>query len=308
MPLATRPPRPHRQPPPAPFVVGVPRSGTTLLRLMLDAHPRLTIPPETHFLPELLRACKAGDANPERVMEVITATKRWHDFQLEPSSLLRRLPADRPVKGREAARAFYSAYAESVAKPRWGDKTPVYLKNMLTIQKALPEARFIHIIRDGRDVALSVLGLLFGPDSVDEAARRWRRKVLRAREQASRLCHYRELRYEDLVADPEPTLRSVCDYIELRWDPAMLEYHRHAAERMAVIARQRERQGLEPIPTGYGPRIHALTSEPPKGERVGRWRAEMAPPDRAAYERRAGDLLAELGYEVESRRGARGLS
>ena len=302
MPLAIRPPRPRLHPPPAPFVVGVPRSGTTLLRLMLDAHPQLTIPPETYFLPQLLRACKAGDATPERVLEVISATKRWDDFQLEPSSLLRRLPSDRPVKGREAARAFYAAYAESVGKPRWGDKTPVYLKSMLTIQKALPEARFIHIIRDGRDVALSVLGLLFGPDSVDEAARRWRRKVLRARDRAARVRHYREVRYEDLVADPEPTLRSVCEYIELPWDPAMLDYHRHAAERMAVIARRRERQGLDPIPAGYGPRIHALTSEPPQSERVGRWRAEMAAADRAAYEERAGDLLAALGYEVESGR------
>jgi sulfotransferase family protein len=302
MPLATRPPRPHVHLPPAPFVVGVPRSGTTLLRLMLDAHPRLTIPPETYFLPELLRTCKAGDATPQQVMEVITATRRWPDFQLEPSSLLARLPAGRPVKGREAARAFYAAYAESLGKPRWGDKTPVYLKNMLAIQKALPEARFIHIIRDGRDVALSVLGLMFGPDSVDEAARRWRRKVLRARQQAARLRHYREVHYEDLVADPEPTLRSVCEYIELPWDPAMLDYPRHAAERMAVIARRREREGLDPIPAGYGPRIHALTSEPPQGERVGRWRAEMAPADRAAYEQRAGDLLAALGYEVQGGR------
>ena len=298
MPLAIRPSRARPQPAPAPFVVGVPRSGTTLLRLMLDAHPQLTIPPETHFLPQLLRTCRSGDATPDRVMEVITATKRWGDFQLEPSRLLRRLPADRPVKGREAARAFYAAYTESVGKPRWGDKTPVYLKNMVRIQKALPEARFIHIIRDGRDVALSVLGLLFGPDSVDEAARRWKRKVLRAREQASRVRHYREVHYEDLVADPEATLRSVCEYIELPWDAAMLEYHRHAAERMAVIARRRERQGLDPIPVGYGPRIHALTSEPPKDERIGRWRAEMAPADRAAYEERAGDLLAALGYEV----------
>jgi hypothetical protein len=231
-------------------------------------------------------------------MEVITATRRWQDFQLESISLLRRLPADRPVTGPEAARAFYAAYAESVGKPRWGDKTPVYLKNMLAIQKGLPEARFIHIVRDGRDVALSVLGLLFGPDSVDEAARRWKRKVLRGREQAARLRHYREVRYEDLVADPGSTVRSVCEYLELPWDPAMLDYHRHAAERMAVIARRRERQGLDPIPAGYGPRIHALTSEPPKEERIGRWRAEMAPADRAAYEERAGDLLAALGYEV----------
>jgi hypothetical protein len=298
MPLATRPSSPRAEPAPAPFVVGVPRSGTTLLRLMLDAHPQLTIPPETYFLPELLRACKSGGASRERVLEVITATKRWQDFQLEPSRLLRRLPARRPVKGREAARAFYAAYAESVGKPRWGDKTPVYLKSMLAIQKALPEARFIHIIRDGRDVALSVLGLLFGPDSVDEAARRWKRKVLRAREQASRLRHYREVRYEDLVADPESTLRSVCEDVELPWDPSMLDYHRHAEQRMRTEIRELRPLGGGTITAEERVRQHELVSRPPSATRAGRWKTDMSPADRQAFESVAGKLLDQLGYET----------
>jgi hypothetical protein len=294
-------PRDDVRPAPAPFVVGVPRSGTTLLRLMLDAHPDMAVPPETYFVPDVLRLCGDGGAPAPDVLALLTSSQRWGDFGLDPESVAQRLPRERPVRRAEALRAFYGAYAQRAGKPRWGDKTPVYLKHMKRIARALPEARFVHIIRDGRDVALSVTGLMFGPDSVEEAARRWRRKLERARAQAPGLPHYTEVRYEDLVERPEPTLRGVCEYLELGWDPAMLEYHRHAAERIAAIARPRERPGREPIPEGYGPSIHTLTSEPPRQERVGRWRTEMSPEDRAAYERTAGELLARLGYEVGAR-------
>ena len=283
---------------PAPFVVGVPRSGTTLLRLMLDAHPQLCIPPETYFVPELLAACKPGQAEPQDVLAILTASRRWSDFKLDPQAVRDRLPAQGPVGGAEAVRAFYGAYAHRAGKSRWGDKTPVYLKHMQRIDKALAEAHFVHIIRDGRDVALSVTGLMFGPDSVEEAARRWKRKVTRARARAARLDHYLEVRYEDLVLTPDATLRQVCEFIDLPWHPHMLDYHHDAAERMQAIARSRVRPGRASIPAGYGPRIHALTSEPPSENRVGRWRREMSAEDRSTYERVAGDVLAALGYEL----------
>jgi hypothetical protein len=115
---------------------------------------------------------------------------------------------------------------------------------------------------------------------------------------ALRLAHYLEIRYEDLVLDTESTLRRVCEFVELPWDERMLAYHREASDRMQAIARPRERPGRDPIPAGYGPRIHALTSRPPAAERVQRWRTEMKPDETAVYERIAGDLLRELGYEV----------
>src|SRR2546430_13399132 len=81
--------------PPAPFVVGVPRSGTTLLRLMLDAHPELAIPPETHFLPKLIKACRdaeqAGSDPGERAVEIITHHRRWPDFGLAEADLRARM-------------------------------------------------------------------------------------------------------------------------------------------------------------------------------------------------------------------------
>ena len=128
-----------RPPAPAPFIVGVPRSGTTLLRLMLDAHPALAIPTETHFGPELIAACRGGGLDRDGVVELIAGHNRWQTFELDRSSIRDRLAAGRSIEGGEALRAFYDAYAEAQGKPRWGDKTPGYLREMRLIQKALPE-------------------------------------------------------------------------------------------------------------------------------------------------------------------------
>ncbi len=283
-------------------MVGVPRSGTTLLRLMLDAHPEMAVPPETHFVPGLLRECKDTEVDRDRAVELLTETRRWSTFGLEPDDVRARLPGGRRLKGREVVRAFYEAYAARAGKPRWGDKTPRYLSEMRRIERALPEAHFVHIIRDARDVALSMTAAeLTLPDSAAAAARRWTNKMRRAMREGERAAHYLEVRYEQLVLDTEPTLRRVCEFIDLPWNPVMLDYHRNAADRMQVLAHERPRPGKDPIPAWYGPHMHALTSRPPVADRVERWRTEMSPEDRAACEAIAGELLAELGYEVEGR-------
>src|SRR2546425_6282923 len=134
--------------------------------------------------------------------------------------------------------AFTRLYALRFAKPRWGDKTPGYVKHTRAVQDLLPEARFIHIIRDGRDVAVSLIeewrasGRVM---SVTRAAERWVSKISVGREQARELRFYLEVRYEDLVLDSESVLRRICDFIDLPWHPDMLEYHRSAPERVAEL-------------------------------------------------------------------------
>jgi hypothetical protein len=285
--------------PPSPFVVGVPRSGTTLLRLMLDAHPKLTIPPETHFVPAVIRAVRRG-RTADGVAAVITDHRRWADFGLDADALRERIGAVDPLEAGGAIRAFYELYADKQGKPRWGDKTPGYATKMRRIQKALPEARFIHVIRDGRDVIASrARRAQREPLPVDVAARRWKRRVLSTRKRAEDVEHYMEVRYEDLVAGPEETLRRVCSFIELPFDEAMLAYHERAAERLAEIDRdlpaRRGRHELE-----AQPRIaaHEHADEPPLAQRAGAWREEMSPEDFAAFEAEAGGLLADLGYEI----------
>ena len=283
--------------PPAPFIVGVPRSGTTLLRLMLDAHSELAIPPETHFLPKLFKACEGeGDAR-ARVLELLSTHRRWPDFELSVDEVAEHLGGDGPLDAGDAARAFYEAYAAKQGKPRWGEKTPQYVKVMGRIAAALPEARFIHLIRDGRAVALSLMEVSWGPSTVAEAAELWVELIGSARRKAARLPYYVELRYEDLIADPELVVRRACELAELEFEPAMLEYHGAAGQRMSAVARDFQPGGGPEVSAEERARQHSLVSEPPKGERAERWRREMDPADVASFEAIAGETLDELGYE-----------
>jgi hypothetical protein len=287
--------------PPAPFVVGVGRSGTTLLRLMLDAHPQLAIGAETHFLAELIQLEGEG-ADPERMLAAITGARSWGDFALDAQVLRERAGAT-DGSAAQIARAFYRLQAEGAGKPRWGDKTPGYVKRMRAIAGLLKEARFVHLIRDGRDVALSRRRRGMGADKpLAEVAELWQRRIHNARRQARRLRgRYLELRYEDLVTDPEPGLRRVCELVDLDFDAAMLEHERVAAERLAQMSGdlpakggRRARSGAERM------HAHALASQPTTAARVELWRDGMSPGERAEFERVAGRLLAQLGYDLPS--------
>ena len=287
--------------PPVPFIVGVGRSGTTMLRLMLDSHPQLTIPPETHFVPELIDAIEAG-AGPEQAVEVMQAVRQWGDLHIEPAEAIERFRALDDFNPGDALRAFYAIYAERQGKPRWGEKTPAYVRSMRKIEKALPEARFIHVIRDGRDVALSRWKRTLGDGEkapAGQVAEGLQRRIRRAQKQGQRLGHYLELRYEDLVTDTEPNLRRIAEFLELDWDPVMLRFYERAADRMAEMAR--DLPASEGKPTRPGDermQAHAMTQKPPDPSAMYRWKERMSAEDVAAFDAEAGELLSDLGYEV----------
>jgi hypothetical protein len=292
---------------PFPFVVGAARSGTTLLRLMLDSHPELAIPPETKFVPDLLARAAEGPLSSEALAEAIVSARNWRDFGLDADELLARLRTTGATAPADAIREFFRLYAERAGKLRYGDKTPGYVDHMEAIAAAMPEARFVHLVRDGRDVALSLTERAerrgARPAPPRRMARKWRRRIRRARRQAASLPAYLELRYEDLVAEPETKLREVCRFLELEYDPAMLAYHERAADRIAELSDVPAGGGRDARSAAERHAAHALTSEPPRPERIGRWKAEMAPAQREAFERVAGDLLRELGYETAATPG-----
>ena len=289
--------------PPVPFIVGVTRSGTTLLRLMLDAHPDLAIPPETHFVPQLIKTTRKRGVSCEEAHGVVTGHRQWGDFNLDSAELLRRYCELDSVDPESTIRAFFELYAEREGKPRWGDKTPNYVKRMTQIEKFIPEARFIHMIRDGRDAALSRFKrLLKDPPPMDTVAERWVRKIEGARADAEKLNHYIEVSYEDLVRDTEPQLRRIAEFLELPWDEGMLRYYERAESRMAEMHRDLPGDEGKPLrPADHRKEAHLLTSKPPDPSRLARWKEEMDPDDNAAFEAVAGELLTELGYEMVSR-------
>jgi Sulfotransferase family len=308
--MASRLRRRLREPkrPPAPFVVGVNRSGTTLLRMMLDAHPELTIPPETHFIPEVIRRANHENTR-RRLIRSITKHPRWGDFGLDEGEFRARAKQVRPLTASGAIRCFYELYAAKQGKQRWGDKTPRYMRAMPRIARALPEARFIHLIRDGRDVALSQRERVIDGETVTMTAmaERWQRRIVAAREGAAEINAdaYLEVRYEDLVSDTEGTLRRICEFVELGFDPAMLDYHRRARDRLAEMNRDLDNAENGIIRTANNRlAAHALTTEPPTTGRCGRWHSEMTAVEVAEFESVAAGLLAGLGYELSGPREA----
>ena len=297
---------------PAPFVIGVGRSGTTLLRLMLDAHPDLAIPPETHFLPALIELFEGGRPSADELVAAVETHPGWRDFGLSKAELRAAFsPAvasddtqatEETLDAGGAIRAFYAAYAARHGKPRWGDKTPVYIESIARIGGVLgDQARFVHLIRDGRDVAVSrgARAVKRGREATParEEAQTWKRRIEGARKQAKAVEHYLELRYEDLIADPEAVLRQVCRFTEIEFHPAMLAYHERASERLAELS-DLPGKGGKVRPGAERIAAHALTSEPPRPDRVERWREELSDQAIADYENVAGDLLAGLGYPL----------
>ena len=283
---------------PAPFIVGVGRSGTTLLRLMLDAHPDLAIPGETHFVPALIDVVeRTGDR--DQALQTLLAAMSWPNLGLEPQAMASAFACQEPFSPGAAIRAVFALYAARLGKPRWGDKTPTYRRSIIEIARAVPEARFIHIIRDGRDVALSYRGLWFGPgDDLDAQARFWTAEITEARRQAVEVAHYMELHYEGLVHAPEPALRRICEFLELPFHPAMLAYDERARGRLAEYVQTFGPQGAGQVSRKRFLAIHDRTHAAPDASRIGRWRTQMTQAEQAAYEDVAGPMLADLGYAL----------
>jgi hypothetical protein len=267
---------------------------------MLDAHPDLAIPPETDFIPPLAAACALSPRPADAFVTTLLEHWRLRDLQVDATALTDAVRALRPFDLGEALRIVYRTYASKFGKARWGDKTPAYVRYMTLIAPVLPEAHFIHVIRDGRDAWASIRDLWFGPNTVEEAAESWQEWVLDARRDAKVVSHYAEVTFERLLFDPERTLRDLCTYLELPWDDGMLRYHERAPQRIAEVITEYTEGGRVVATVEQRLGIHALTSRPPDATRVGRWRNELLPGEVAAFEAIAGKTLAELGYELST--------
>lgn len=289
---------------PMPVIVGAPRSGTTLLRLMLDAHPDLAIPPETGFVV----AASALDASTSdlraRFLDTVTAfppqAPNWEDFGLAREALAEAVQALEPFTVANGLRAFYRLYAQRLGKPRWGEKTPDYSLHIGTIAALLPEARFVHLIRDGRDVAASWRQQWFSPGHEPEVlARAWTDRVRAARGAGLGRTHYVEVFYEDLVARPEPVLRHLCDFLDLHWSDQLLNHQERAPRRLEEHRTRLSLDGTVIASHAQRLRQQRRTMERPGTGRIGSWREELSEDEVRRFERVAGGLLVELGYELQ---------
>ncbi len=283
--------------PPFPVIVGVPRSGTTLLRMMLDSHSDLAIPPETGFL--LGPRIRAASDNPGQAASAITGfpdgSPAWADFGLDEAVFLqqaRSLPAGAQLE--DVLRLFYQLYAQAHGKTRAGDKTPSYLLSMPDVARVLPEARFIHIIRDGRDVAVSWRQRWFAPTKDRaELVNIWAEQIGRARRLAAGLA-YREVRFADLIREPAAELQDLCEFVGLNYQPQMLRYFERAPLRLAEHRARYRIDGSLVVSKEDRLLQQAGVRSPPRLERIGVWRREMAADELSRIGPAARMLLEEI--------------
>ncbi|MGH8773902.1 MAG: sulfotransferase [Jiangellaceae bacterium] len=272
-----------------PFFVGSGRSGTTLVRAIFDSHPELAIPDEVSFIIRFARPHYALRYGWPRRFDVaacadlILHNESFRRWGIPEDAVLAALADPPPSTFADTVRRLYALWAAGQGKPRYGDKTPMHVQHLHRLGRMFPEARFVHIIRDGRDVALSYLSVAWGPSTIEGAAVEWRRRVRQGRRAGRRLGsgRYREIRYEDLVADPERVVGQICQFLGLPWDDALLRHHERADD---VIAATR-------FPAAH----QRLLLPPTTGLRD--WREEMATDDVTRFEAIAGPVLDELGYE-----------
>ena len=270
-----------------PFVIGCGRSGTTMLRAMLDSHPAVAVPHESYFVVPTLRRRATYETGAgtdrARLLADLGRDDSFTRWALPPDAVAAVVDDGSLGTVPAVLAALYTAYAHAQGKSRAADKTPRNVLHVDLLAAAFPHARFVHLVRDGRDVVPSMLGLDFFPDRFAEAVVYWRDRVEAGRHSGRRLGagRYLEVRYEELVADPAATLAGLCGFLDLPYDEAMLRYHERADEVTVAVRDVGHHRGLWQPPTA--------------GMRS--WRTSMSTHDVQLFEALAGPTLAEFGYE-----------
>jgi hypothetical protein len=258
------------------FIVGSPRSGTTLLRRIMNRHPALAVCEETRFFEEVYARRSAFGSleklkNRERLAQELLLTARIRLLGTD----LERLHGHLVEEGTSFANVFrciLEFYANSQGKPRCGDKTPVHSYFTETLSEWYPGAPIIHLIRDPRDVVASLEKMPWGPRSMINSTLFW---VFfnRAAERSRHRPEYLQVYYEQLVDDPQRELERICAHIGEDYSDALL-----TADSSEPYSWPRGASG-------------AVTRE-----RQGKWRKELTPEDVSVVEWITGARLEAHGY------------
>lgn len=265
------------------FIVGCGRSGTTLLRTMLNHHSKLAIPLESLFITDYLRA--RPSTPPETFRRLIL-----NEYELKEWGMP-FTPAD--FEGCVTAKDFidraHELYLRQQHKEVWGQKTPRFVRFGDLLKRTYPQAKFIVVIRDPRAAVSSLIRSNVHHSNALFAARRWLRDMgAGVKLKAAYPDDVFLLRYEDLISAPEDSLRQVCAFLGIDFELPMLEYYKTGTAEYS----------------GYYAQIHEKLNEAPDKSRIDAWRKHMTPPQIAVVESVCGDLMESLGYRRESSRPA----
>lgn len=261
------------------FIVGTPRSGTSLLRVLLNRHPLIGLSEETYYFFYVFHRQRTfGDLGNiknrafliDRYLETSRARRLGLDMRAMRETLLN--------EGTDYRRLFLSLmkfYADSHGKKLYGEKTPHHALEAELLCSVFPDCRIIHIVRDPRDVVASLLRMPWGSRSAAANARLWLRCVTAA-EQCSGRSNYLRVSYESLACEPDQELRQVCAFLGVEYSSDMLK-----AESGNDVDRWWFQRSREPV----------------NRSRLEKWRTELSPRKVAAIEWITGATMTDLGYE-----------
>ncbi len=275
------------------FIVGRPRTGTTLLRVIFDAHPNVIVPPECQFVVNLYSKYgrkKFWDVKLlERFIQDLAGQWRIEMWNLEEDQLRRNLYA---LQGKHSygdiCKAVYASYPSLFPNDGLkllGDKNPGYTIYTQRLLKIFPDARFIYINRDYRDNYVSIREVGFDLAIPSLPAQKWKyfyRKI--HRDAALNPSRYHFVRYEDLVMRPEETVRGLCTFAGIPYHPAMLEYHR------------KKEEFTRDYPPGVLQKYHSGITHGIYTHRLEIWRERLTPRQVRLLDATVGKLAAEAGY------------
>ena len=261
------------------FIIGSARSGTTLLRTILNGHPEVAVPPESRFITELWHGREEVEV--DDFLDQLRAHRLFHAWDLEIELVRDEIGGGPRAAYADVTEAAHRAWAKSKGKSCWGDKTPRYIEHIPLLAQLWPDAKFVHQIRDGRNVALSYADVPFGPKTLGKAAHLWRKRVSLGLANGRPLGshRYHEIRYEDFTDDPTGHTKKLCNFLGVEFHPDMLDYAEKA------------RTDILPRAARYNPNV----SKPPS-KSTRSWENQMPDRNVEMFEAIAGDVLDMLEY------------
>jgi hypothetical protein len=276
------------------YIVGTERSGSNLLRVILNAHSRIDVPHPPHII-KYFSALehRYGDlAMDENLARLVKDIGRLLDIHIYPWEI--DLDIDRVV-AEARPRTLFGAFAsiqqqhlELSGKARWGNKSTFMIQHVDEILVRDPGARLVWLVRDVRDVAVSSRKSVFSPCHPAHTARLWAEQQREGLALQERLGSESVLRmhYEELLEDPERELRRLCTFLGEEFEPQLLEHASTGAARKGAKLSESWQNTGKPILRGNS----------------GKWRKGLTAIELASVESEAGELMACLGYEVETER------
>jgi hypothetical protein len=258
---------------------------------MLNEHPDIVVPAETWFIIDLMNNLPLGgvlNVNQLRVAYgLITSHQRWPDLGIDDAVLWQRLSALQSPRLADVIESIFAELLCRSGKRRWGDKTPEYIIEIERLHQVFPAAQFIHVIRDARDVCLSLHKKRWRGTRTVNAARYWSTYVSQGVAAGRRLPAglYLEIRYEDLVRSTENKLREICTFLDLEYSDSLMSFHAVAAERIPSWERQH----------------HTKVTRAPRLDDIERWRSEATQFQVMSIEGVAGRTMGLVGQDLQFR-------